>query len=87
MRYSRKNLYGTFYDYPRILITLYLNPVGNLIADCQPSVVASDDQPVPALLDDLNGTAFFNIHVSHRFQNLRNAKHPFDRTGIACICL
>ena len=58
-----------------------------LISNCQAAVIASDDQPVATFLDDLDGAAFFDIHLSHSFKNFRNAEHPFDSTGIACICL
>ena len=44
------------------------------------------DHAVATFLDDLDGAAFFDIHLSHSFKNFRNAEHPFDSTGIACIC-
>lgn len=80
----KKGLRTVLYEAPSLL---YLYPVRNLISNCQAAVVAPDDQPVTAFLDDLDGAAFFDVHVSHGFEDFRDAEHPFNGTGIAGVCL
>ena len=61
--------------------------VSGLLLHFQPAVIASDDQPVAAFLNNLDGAAFFDVHVSHSFKDFRNTEHPFYGAGIACVCL
>ena len=80
--------YKYFYSLlPCFLIILYLYPVCYFISNRQPAVIASDDQPVAAFLNNLDGAAFFDVHVSHSFKDFRNTEHPFYGAGIACVCL
>ena len=66
---------------------LYLDPVSNLISNGKTAVICSNDQPVTAFLDHLNGAAFFDIHIFHGFEYFRYTEHPLDGAGVTDISL